>query len=183
MSAAHIVCLARSTLTIGISRARADGEPVFDADGAGAATALRPDIDRGAVERRRGLPRRQRAPAPESGTSQQGAVTVVEDRLETGQFEWSERLPPTQATLAVGKFQAGPCTAAGHSLSGQSGECRLDRPRCNGQSVGLMPSWSCQALNEGDVSTLARDFSNCNEPRLPSGVLSRFRQRRSGNEG
>lgn len=143
------VCLARSTLTIGTSRARADREPVFDADGAGAATAPRPDIDRGAVERRSGLRRRQRAPAPESGTSQQGAVTVVEDGLETGQFEWSERLPATRATRAVGKFPAEPCTAAGHSLSGQSAARRLDRPGCKGPGRPPDAIWERPGIERG----------------------------------
>jgi hypothetical protein len=86
-------------------RAQVDEEPILEPGGPGAATNLQSQVDCSLVERRQGLARLQWTPAQEPGTAQQVVVTVFKDGFETGQFDRSERLPPTQSSLVFEEVQ------------------------------------------------------------------------------
>jgi hypothetical protein len=87
------------------SRAQVDEEPILEPGGPGAASDLRSEVFCSRLERRKGLARLEWTPAQEPGTAQQVAVTIFKDGFETGQFERSERLPPSQSSLAFEDVQ------------------------------------------------------------------------------
>jgi hypothetical protein len=87
------------TMTISSLGAQVDEEPVLEPGGPGAATNLQSEIGCSPVVRKKGLARLQWTPAEERGTAQQVVVTIFKDGFETGRFERSERLTPTQSSF------------------------------------------------------------------------------------